>query len=321
MTATLPHVAHVAHVMLFASLLSGCPDPPKRTTSEEPEQEPGATELPAVSATASASAPEATKEDKPVPPCPPEMVLIPAEKSYCIDRWEAVLEDRKTGKRLSPYYSPVPKHARSVRKTWESKRGQAGSAEARAMPLPPLPDWQLAEDVVPIAVSRPGEIPQGYLTGLAARAACENAGKRLCSRDEWVHACRGAADQPFPYGETYQKGTCNIFRYTHPAAALHDDPSTGHLDPRLNLVKDKQGPLLRLTGETKSCASRWGNDAVYDMVGNLDEWIDDEDGVFVGGFFSRSKRDGCASVVKNHPINYWDYSLGVRCCRAATFRN
>ncbi len=244
------------------------------------------------------------------------MVHIPTDKPYCIDRWEAVIEDEKTGRRLSPYYSPTPKYAKSLRDRWASKRHKVGGPKARAMPLPPLPEWQLSADVVPVAVSRPGEIPHGYLSGKVARQVCENAGKRLCSRSEWVRACRGAADQPFPYGDTYQQGLCNIFRFTHPAGALHDDVTRGHLDPRLNQVRDEQGPLLRRTGETKRCASKWGQDAVYEMVGNLDEWVDDEKGVFVGGFFSRSKKDGCASVVKNHPPYYWDYSLGVRCCRA-----
>jgi len=246
------------------------------------------------------------------------MVLIPSDKPYCIDRWEAVLEDKNTGKRLSPYYTPVASNAKKVKDTWETRRFEVGGPEARAMPLPDLPAWQLDSDVVPMAVSRAGEVPHGYLSGIVARQACENAGKRLCKQDEWVRACRGSSDQPFPYGEKYQQGACNIFRATHPAGALHDDVTTGHLDPRLNQVQDKLGPLLRLTGETKTCASRWGNDAVYDMVGNLDEWVDDGKGMFLGGFFSRSKKDGCASIVRSHPKDYWDYSLGVRCCLDAT---
>jgi hypothetical protein len=52
------------------------------------------------------------------------------------------------------------------------------------------------------------------------------------------------------------------------------------------------------------------------MNGNLDEWVEDEHGRFVGGFFSRSKQDGCESSVGVHPVTYFDYSTGVRCCRA-----
>jgi hypothetical protein len=89
----------------------------------------------------------------------------------------------------------------------------------------------------------------------------------------------------------------------------------GHSDPRLDLVQAEDGPLLRPTGATPECASRWGDDAIYDMVGNLDEWIDDPEGTFVGGFFSRSTKNGCDASVRTHPFAYWDYSLGVRCCQ------
>jgi hypothetical protein len=242
------------------------------------------------------------------------MLLIAAEKPYCIDRWEAILVDRMSGERLSPYYPPSRTLAPKLRDQWEKKRWEAGSVEARNMPLPHLPSHQIQRDPVPMAVSRVGETPNGYLSGKVAVTACENAGKRLCTRDEWVRACRGSADWQFPYGEAYEPLACNIFRSTHPSGALHDDVTTGHLDPRLNLVADNQGPLLRATGATSRCASAWGDDALYDMVGNLDEWVDDPDGTFVGGFYARGKKDGCLSVVKSHPISYFDYSLGVRCC-------
>ena len=74
-------------------------------------------------------------------------------------------------------------------------------------------------------------------------------------------------------------------------------------------------PLLRKTGATPRCKSEWGDDAVYDMVGNLDEWIDDPDGTFVGGFYSRSTHEGCDSMIEVHDYTYYDYSLGVRCCK------
>jgi hypothetical protein len=59
----------------------------------------------------------------------------------------------------------------------------------------------------------------------------------------------------------------------------------------------------------------WGNDAIYDMVGNLDEWVDDGEGAFMGGFFARSTRLGCDARIAVHPKPYADYSLGVRCCK------
>jgi hypothetical protein len=51
------------------------------------------------------------------------------------------------------------------------------------------------------------------------------------------------------------------------------------------------------------------------MVGNLDEWVDDPRGAFLGGFYARATSNGCDARVSEHPPEYFDYSLGVRCCR------
>jgi hypothetical protein len=83
----------------------------------------------------------------------------------------------------------------------------------------------------------------------------------------------------------------------------------------LNHATAKDGPLFRVAGATPACASVWGNDAVYDLVGNLDEWIEDTKGAFAGGFYSRGTRAGCDAVITAHPKVYADYSTGVRCCR------
>ena len=80
-------------------------------------------------------------------------------------------------------------------------------------------------------------------------------------------------------------------------------------------VEGARGPLLRSTGATATCKSAWGGDAIYDMVGNLDEWVNADKGAFLGGFYARSTREGCDSKVSSHPRAYFDYSLGARCCR------
>jgi formylglycine-generating enzyme required for sulfatase activity len=87
------------------------------------------------------------------------------------------------------------------------------------------------------------------------------------------------------------------------------------MDPRLLLTSDEQGPLLRATGETSRCVSRWGSDGIYDMVGNLDEWIEEPEGTFLGGFFSRGTKEGCDAIIDVHDPGYLDYSLGTRCCQ------
>jgi hypothetical protein len=113
----------------------------------------------------------------------------------------------------------------------------------------------------------------------------------------------------------YEHGACNVWREHHPSALLHGNAARYHDDPRNHLVELDGRPLLRATGATSSCASRWGDDAVFDMVGNLDEWVADEGGTFVGGFFSRATRAGCFARVSSHVASYSDYSTGARCCR------
>jgi sulfatase modifying factor 1 len=264
------------------------------------------------SATPSPSADAGKPEVGVEPRCPPDMVRV--TRSFCVDRYEDILIDARSGERASPYYSPSSKTARYTAEVWESKRFTVGDAKAQAMPLPPLPAWQRERDMEPKAVSRKGVTPNGYVNGLQAAAACRNAGKRLCSIDEWRTACRGEQGRQFPYGDTYQQGKCNVFREAHPGAILHDDVTTGHTDPRLNQVTFKGQPLLRKTGDTPECRSRWEDDAIYDMVGNLDEWVEDPKGMFAGGFYSRSAREGCERSTKAHPNTYADYSTGVRCC-------
>jgi len=248
-------------------------------------------------------------------PCPPDMVLVNGQ--FCIDRFESQLVDASTGLTLSPDYATSPHFARLAIQGWDAGRWFAGDLHARAMPLPPL---MRAVDAAPkvAARSRAGVRPSGYTSGLVAEDACKGAGKRLCKHEEWVTACRGQDNRKFPYGDDYQQGVCNVYRYAHPAASLHGNAAVGHHDPRLNRVTDAGAPLLRLTGATPRCASRWGDDAVYDMVGNLDEWVEvKKGGGFAGAFYSRLSKNGCESLITAHPKRYLDYSLGTRCCLSA----
>ena len=245
--------------------------------------------------------------------CPKEMVNVGGR--FCIDRFEESLIDEESGEGLSPHYPPEPNVALRMFKRWEEQRLVVGPPAAHEMPLPLLPEIEQRETFRPKAVSVRGVLPQAYISGRVAGEACARAKKRLCTREEWTFACRGERQTKYPYGADYKAGVCNVYRTSHPAQILHDNASTGHSDPRLGLVAADDGPLLRTTGATKACVSHWGKDAIYDMVGNVDEWIDDPDGTFVGGFFSRGTTNGCDSSVSTHPLLYWDYSVGFRCCR------
>src|SRR5690606_12088767 len=194
---------------------------------------------------------------------------------------------------------------------------RTGDERARRLPLPPIPEHQKS-DFTPLALSAPDVLPQGYMTFYSAKRACENAGKRLCSEEEWVRACRGSRGTKHPYGANFKLGACNVYRQIHPAYELHGNSSLGHLDPRLHLVRENGNkPLLMETGSHPECVATLTEGEVFDMVGNLDEWIDDPKGVFVGGFFSRQTREGCEAKIEGHSPLYTDYSLGTRCCKDA----
>ncbi len=246
--------------------------------------------------------------------CPHEMVRV---RGFCIDRWEISSIDVTTGRALSPYYPPQRVLMNRVLDLWQIERRSWGSEVAQSFLLPELSTFQRESRFEVKAVSAPNTVPQGYLSRELARRACEATNKRLCTLDEWQVACRGERGTLFPYGPDYVAGRCNVWRQTHPARVLHGNSSLGHLDPRLNLVVEYEGgPLLRPTGATATCVSRFGSDVIYDMVGNLDEWVEDEPGIFVGGFYARSTNKGCDAKVSSHAPTYYDYSTGARCCRA-----
>jgi formylglycine-generating enzyme required for sulfatase activity len=245
------------------------------------------------------------------------MVLV--LNRYCVDRYESALVDIKSGESLSPYYPVLADYKEFlVARQREAQSLEAADAGRSAgTPMPELSAAQASGKMTPKAVNRAGVVPSGHLTMSTSKAACEEAGKRLCTLEEWQRACRGEADQKFPYGPDYRAKSCNVFREDHPGHILFGNFSVGMQDPRMGTQQGAQGPLLRKTGQTSGCASRWGEDAIYDMVGNLDEWVDDPEGTFVGGFFSRATKEGCDTIVTAHAANYRDYSLGGRCCSDA----
>jgi formylglycine-generating enzyme required for sulfatase activity len=164
------------------------------------------------------------------------------------------------------------------------------------------------------AIAAAGQVPAGYLSGDQAEAACWAAGKRLCTSDEWRSACQGPAGRAFPYGDTYQAGACNEGRATHPVidlfGAAADWSSEQMNDPRLNQLPDSLAP----SGSSAGCVTPEG---VYDLHGNLHEWVADAEGTFRGGFYVDATLNGpgCAYTTTAHDRGYHDYSTGFRCCR------
>ena len=173
--------------------------------------------------------------------CSGDMVRV--ANRFCIDRYEASMLDDLGSRVISPYYPPVAALLRPISGEWNARlsKGEAGVD----VPLPTIFVWQRDEAYHPVASSRAGVVPQGYVNRPIAEAACASAGKRLCSEEEWTTACRGQRGTKFPYGPSYRQGACNVFRYEHPGMILHGSFSVDLLDPRLNAVVVEGETLLR----------------------------------------------------------------------------
>jgi hypothetical protein len=162
------------------------------------------------------------------------------------------------------------------------------------------------------AVSEPNVFPQGYISATQAERACSASGKRLCKVAEWQQACRGPENKRYGYAEQRAPGQCND-KGRNPVVTLFGfryDASTMN-QPQLNQL---DGTLAR-TGEHAGCSNGYG---VYDMVGNLHEWVADPNGTFYGGYYqdvaSVGHGDGCGYQTTAHEARYHDYSTGFRCC-------
>jgi len=154
-----------------------------------------------------------------------------------------------------------------------------------------------------VAVSAAGAVPASGVTWFEASAACEAAGKRLCTEGEWLSACTGtvAADangdgaysdevtgNRYPYGTWRQEGWCVTKR-------------------------DPEAPGDLVTGTHPRCVSEAG---AYDLEGLMKEWVGvtpDTAGVKGGSYYSgTSARCG---YYKDQVSPYEaDASTGFRCC-------
>ncbi len=214
--------------------------------------------------------------------CPSEMAPIDQRSGrFCIDRWEAGLVD------------------------------VLGAGDER----PHSPYYPVGTSVVR-AVSRPGVFPQGYVSAVEAQQACVRSGKRLCRPSEWRKACLGPDTLVYGYGSRAEPRRCNdhgrspilatfgpqAFAPSRHAWDFMNTPSLNQLD----------GTLAK-TGDHPGCTNGYG---VYDMVGNLHEWVADPKGTFYGGYYqdTRQHGEGCTYTTEAHAASYHDYSTGFRCC-------
>jgi hypothetical protein len=210
--------------------------------------------------------------------------------TFCVDRFEAsiVIVEGTTETSWSPYYPPP-------------------------------------SDKPYRAVSLRGAVPQGYISGAEAQRACEASGKRLCTNDEWLRACQGPSGYTYPYGNTRMPGVCNDARTPHPAVSCFGTTDSW-IYSRLDYAGINQQPdTVERTGSLTGCVTV---DGLYDMMGNVHEWIYDDPSKysspikaidFRGGFYAdtRLNGEGCLYKTTAHGFTHWDYSTGFRCCANA----
>ncbi len=212
--------------------------------------------------------------------CPPDMASI--DDRFCVDRYEASLVE------VLPDGSEAP-----------------------------FSPYQAVTGHVVRAVSEGGVFPQGYISEVQAIQACSLSGKRLCKAKEWKQACMGPEHKTYGYGNKNQPGTCNDHGIS-PMGVLYANENLSHREkwdwermnrPELNQIEGTLAP----TGQHDGCTNGYG---VYDMVGNLHEWVDDPKGTFQGGYYQDTtiNGEGCQYVTMAHEARYHDYSTGFRCC-------
>lgn len=150
-----------------------------------------------------------------------------------------------------------------------------------------------------------GEKPTAGMNLDMAKENCQQQGKRLCTSFEWRRACMGKEPLRFGYGENYSPTKC----YTNTQL------SSGH-----NSIKEVLRSL-EVSGQKDGCKSA---DGVFDMVGNLEEWVLDDfngrDGSLEGGaWYTFKEYADCTGRYSRQPdfrltTDRVTDSAGARCC-------
>lgn len=215
----------------------------------------------------------------------------------------------------------------------------SASARVHVRMNPDPPEGGMADLVLPngqaYAIDRyeypnqRGDLPLLTDSWFDAARICAEQGKRLCTQDEWVHACRGSEPQPYSSQEEPPQpadGTFG-FRFCNTAGS---ESAGGAPTPGTNRAP---------SGTYPNCFSDYG---VYDLTGNVREWVARvrEDGSVVGGISESDVQDQppnpCSAVLEFTPLpsdlnhldpdavnqvppeyseEYLRHDVGLRCCR------
>ena len=151
-------------------------------------------------------------------------------------------------------------------------------------------------------------IPALDVTWAEARAACQKAGKDLCTEEQWVSACQGVRakddNDNGQFADDMIEGTAYPYGDYHEPHRCWDD---------MRGADDR--PVY--TGEMPGCVTPQG---VYDMTGNVEEWVgtSPQTAVLLGGAWDTSD-DHARCYRRNNTFGpgYKSARTGFRCCAAA----
>ena len=156
-----------------------------------------------------------------------------------------------------------------------------------------------------VATSGIHQIPATRMSWFAAKEACEKAGMRLCTEKEWISACQGALakddDGDGSFADDLVEGT------QYPYSDFHNPT-------RCWSAKDKEGFRPVYTAEMPGCIS---NQGIYDLVGNVEEWVGEtpEKAVLMGGAYDTpDDKARCYRANDTFGPGYSNKRTGFRCC-------
>ena len=158
------------------------------------------------------------------------------------------------------------------------------------------------------ASDKKGETPPIMISWYNSKSKCEDAGKRLCVDHEWSLACEGNEILPYPYGYRRDATACNI---DHPQKSWFNAATSG-MTMEIALKLDQRVP----SGSMAGCVSPFG---VYDMTGNVDEFVINSSGHpyvsgLMGGHWVKGARNRCRPETTVHGPTTVYYEISYRCC-------